>query len=182
MARFWAVGLLLLTTGFALHGGEEPERANPRLIDFSPRGKPEKTNHLGVNVYLWTDKEGFHFRGTGHDQNGSEHSGEIRVSAGKISSLRNIGGLEGGKKKKKKGVQDLGWLSPDKRILRYRFRTKALIDGFDFEVEGANAEITFDLKVDGTDLERRIHIGREGRHPPESRFAIRAVAANDEKP
>jgi hypothetical protein len=143
---------------------EDKERENPRLIDFSPRGKPMKLDHPGVNVYLWTDGEGFHFRGTGHNKNGSLHTGEIRVQGGKVTSLRNLGGLEGAKKKKKP-PQDLGWLSPDKKILRYKFKTRELVDGFDFEVSGENSEVTFDLKVDGTDLERRIHIGRDGKHP-----------------
>lgn len=155
-------------------------------IGFSPAGRPEKRDHLGPNIYLWRNMDGFHLKTTGKDRDHSTLSGEIRVEAGKFVNVRNLERLEeqGGKRKKKaerKTNVDVGWISPEKKIIRFKFITAGLEDGFDFDVEGENAVVSFDLNVDGTGEARRIHIGKDGEHPPGMKFLIPAHGPGDEK-
>jgi hypothetical protein len=162
-------GLLLLSS--ALLAGD----ARFEEIDFSPNGRPEKMDHRGPNIYLWRMKDGFHLKTTGKDKDHSTLSGEIRVEGGKFVNVRNLENLEGGRRKRQKNV-DIGWISPEKLIIRFKFVTAGLEDGFDFDVEGENATVKFDLNTDGTGETRRIHIGKEGKHPPGMKFLVPARA------
>lgn len=149
-------------------------------IGFSPAGRPEKVDHRGPNIYLWRAMDGFHLKTTGKNQDRSTLSGEIRVDGGKFVNVRNLEGLEGGGRKRQKNV-DVGWISPEKKIIRFKFVTAGLEDGFNFDVEGDNAEVSFDLNVDGTGEARRIHIGKRGEHPPGMKFLIPAHGRKDAK-
>jgi len=169
----WVVCCYLAVASVLVADGAKFEK-----IGFSPVGRPEKTDHRGPNIYLWRNMDGFHLKATGKDRDHSTLSGEIRVDGGKFVNVRNLERLEGGGRKRQKNV-DVGWISPEKKIIRFKFITAGLVDGFDFDVEGDNAEVSFDLNVDGTGEVRRIHIGKDGEHPPGMKFLVPAHGPKD---
>lgn len=139
---------------------EESRPLNPRgRMDDHPTDKPAR-------YYLWEDVEGWHLRSCSRHVNKFE--GQVRIEQGKFRKLRPIGIDPKGR------GADQWVVNKERNELKFRLSTAQLFDGFDFTVEGLDAELEFELLINGKRMPARIFVGRDGQHPPEAKFSFPA--------
>ena len=142
-------------------GGEKSKPLNPRgRMDDHPTDKPAR-------YYLWEDAEGWHLRSCSRHVNKFE--GQVRIEEGTFRKLRPIGIDPKGR------GADQWAVNKERTELKFVLNTAQSFDGFDFTVEGAGAELEFELLINAKPMPARIFVGREGEHPPQATFSVPAV-------
>ena len=81
--------------------------------------------------------------------------------------INNFDGLEVKGTKK-----DLGWLSPDRKTIKFQMKTSNAEDGFDFQVSEQTTKVECSIEIDQFDHPERLHIGGSGASPPTSNFLM----------
>jgi hypothetical protein len=114
--------------------------------------------------FLWLEKDVWHLR-SGSDNKKSTFSAVVRVKNGKFKSHVKMGF-------EKKGGSDQFAVNADKTEMRFTLTTHGKADGVNFEVEGDEAIVEFDLAVNGNKSPERIAVGMNKRHPKQNPFRL----------
>jgi hypothetical protein len=142
---------------------EPPRPLDPRgRMDDHPTDKPAR-------YYLWHDNDGWHLRSCSRLVN--TFDGKVGIEQGTFGKLRPIG-LDRGR------AADQWELNKDRNELKFALKTAQSFDGFDFTIDGADAELRFELLINGKPMPARVFVGRDGEHPREAKFVF---PANPEK-
>ena len=141
-------------------GSQKSKPLNPRgRMDDHPTDKPAR-------YYLWEDADGWHLRSCSRQVN--KFDGQVRIEQGTFRKLRPIGIDPKGR------GADQWVVNKERNELKFRLSTAQLFDGFDFTVEGIDAELEFELQINGKSMPARIFVGRDGQHPPAAKFSFPA--------
>lgn len=175
LSAVWALPPLLADDAPS-PGNESPVTADPGAV----RGKPEQ-NLVKVDnarYFVWHDSKGWHLRTAARAR--TQFSGSIRLGGGSFGKLRPIG-LEATGKNPDRWV-----VNAERTEIRFEIHTVGSFDGFDFDVSGADAStrVVFDLSQgrQGRRMPRRVFLGRDGKHPQKSHFAVPADPAKAADP
>ena len=142
------------------------------ILNIDVSGRPDMVARDGTKMYIWRDDTGWHLRTNAKNnkkkKKGEKFGGVIQVQEGRITSLQSTTGLES----KKKG-RDAGWLSPEKKTIRFEFQTTGKgEDGFDFQVTDSAKAIRFDLRIGGYDHPDQILLGFDKQPAPAGVFVL----------
>src|SRR5215213_10112473 len=138
--------VLIGLAGAAPLAGAQKEKSKKAVSNEASKaldvnGRPEgalaaKLGAKSARYYVWYDKQGWHLRTTA---SGTRHfHGTIRVEDGKIASCVPVGLKRDGKK-----TQDAWRVGPDRKELKFDFRTSTASDGLDIKIDGDSAELQF---------------------------------------
>jgi hypothetical protein len=180
-----ALLLLMLTAflvGALLHPGKasaqksaDPKGAKNKKQSepLDPSGRPEgplaaKLGVKGARYYVWYDKQGWHLRTTAGGTR--RFHGTMRVTDGTIASCISVG-LKGDGKKS----QDAWRVEPKRKELAFDFRTSTHSDGLDIRIDGDDAELEFNLLIDGQPKPRAVFLGKKQHNPIAMPLKLKAV-------
>jgi hypothetical protein len=155
--------------------GSKAAKKSTEPVD--PSGRPEgalaaKLGAKSARYYVWQDKQGWHIRTTA---NGTRRfHGTVRVKDGTIASCIPVG------LKDRQKTQDAWRVEPKRKELAFDFKTSAAADGLDIQIEGADAELEFDLLIDNEKKPRAVFLGKGQQHPGELPFRFKAAPKAEE--
>lgn len=110
---------------------------------------------------LWRDDSGWHLRATTKIRSRT-FSGVVKIKGGELTAVRPAG-LES---------KDRMMLTHDRNTVRFSFKVRRGVDGFDWRWKGDFTR--FNLYLDGKRIDRsKIFIGKRGRHPGSNPFTYR---------
>lgn len=135
------------------------KKSNRGNVDLDPVGKPDSSlTKMPSRFTVWYDERDKHWAIRTTSQKGATFTGAIRATNGNVRNVLNVG------LKEKKQV-DQWHLNAEMTELTFSFRTGAKADGLNFRAFGENVELTFDLKIDGKEMPRRVIVGKSGGRP-----------------
>jgi hypothetical protein len=143
-----------------------------------PSGRPEgalaaKLGAKSARYYVWRDKQGWHIRTTA---NGTRRfHGTVRVKDGTIASCIPVG------LKDRQKTQDAWRVEPKRKELAFDFKTSSAADGLDIQIDGADAELEFDLLIENEKKPRAVFLGKAQQHPSEVPFRFKAAPKAESK-
>jgi hypothetical protein len=140
---------------------------------LDPTGRPDgplaaKLGVKSARYFVWYDKQGWHLRTTASGTR--RFHGTMRVTDGTIASCISVG-LKGDGKKS----QDAWRVDPKRVELAFDFRTSTHSDGLDIRIDGDDANLEFDLLIDGQPKPRAVFLGKKQQNPPELPLKLKAV-------
>ena len=153
-------------------GGDSPKTEKKAAKGpLDPYGRPDvplaaKFEGGSARYFLWYDSQGWHVRTTAPRVR--RFKGTISVDGGTIASA-----VPAGLKEKQK-LKDAYRVGADRKQLNFEFVTGSAADGFDFRIEGDEAELSFDLTIEGQSRPRAVFIGRDQGHPAKIPFTLPA--------
>ncbi len=142
---------------------------------LDPTGRPEgplaaKLGVKSARYFVWYDKQGWHLHTTAGGTR--RFHGTMKVTDGTIASCISVG-LKGDGKKS----QDAWRVEPQRKALEFDFRTSTASDGLDIRIDGDDAELEFNLLIDGQPKPRAVFLGKKQQNPPELPLKLKAVPA-----
>jgi hypothetical protein len=155
-----------------LPGKSGSTAATRRVEDTDPSGTPKADNR--PNLRVWHDAKGWHVQTHGERARARRYQGKIRIVKGQILGLKGEAGEAPSTKKGQPPREgDFGQWNP--REINFRFLTAQGNDGFTFQVSPDADLLEFHVLSDGGEMPLdRIFIGREGKHPSQNTFFLRA--------
>ena len=182
MSRFVMLAALCFATAESIRVASafEPSGDGSSVIDVDPEGQPPglAKKAKGPTYYLWRDGDVWRLRSATSEKRHS-FGGTIRVQNGRVKKLA-AAGLEGQRPSPKR--VDIGRVSRDRTRIDFSFKTNGRIDGFDFQVEGEDATLQFNLLTNGTAIPGRIRIGGNGNPAPGATFSLPAHSDKTDEP
>ncbi len=141
---------------------------------LDPTGRPEgplaaKLGVKSARYFVWYDKQGWHLRTTAGGTR--RFHGTMKVTDGTIASCISVG-LKGDGKKS----QDAWRVGPQRKVLEFDFRTSTASDGLDIRIDGDDAELEFNLLIDGQ-AKAASHLSRQEAAKP-ARAAAQAKSCS----
>jgi len=163
---------VLVVLAFAALARADDADIGPKTADgqaISPSGRfSDDLTGARARYYVWSDGDTWHLRTCSRRNVFAKFTGTVKLNNGTFNRLRQIG-LE------RKGRYADKWsVSQDRRTITFEIWTTSSFDGFDFDVNGADATVEFDVKIGGEARPGRIYIGNEGLHPTEAKFTFPA--------
>jgi len=146
--------------------------AGPKTPDgraISPIGRfSDDLTGSPARYYVWSDREGWHLRTCSRGNVFGKFTGTIKLNGGTFNRLRQIGLERTGRRRDKWSV------SEDRRTITFEIWTTSSFDGFDFDVNGMDSKVEFDLKIGDRKRPGRVFIGSDGLHPTGAKFEFPA--------
>ncbi|HVJ82138.1 MAG TPA: hypothetical protein VNC50_13800 [Planctomycetia bacterium] len=152
----------------------------PTLENINPRDRMEGAiGDKRAGYYLWLDKDEWHLR-TGSQNRKATFTGTIKLKGGTFKAWHEVGMEKKGKN------PDWFRINDARNQMTWQITTAGGADGINFKVEaGSDAELEFDLIVGGAKGPQRVAIGKNGRHPSQVPFLLKAIPPErkeEEKP